>query len=72
MTTLVDKLIQNIYNISKTSMKATEDIEMFFVRRRKLSISNVTALVAVLTLAATEAYAGNGVIHVIDSVFLPN
>jgi len=45
---------------------------MFFVRRRKLSISNVTALVAVLTLAATEAYAGNGVINVIDSVFLPN
>ena len=46
---------------------------MFFVRRRYLSIPSAVALVAALTLIATEVFASsNGITNVVESVIIPN
>jgi hypothetical protein len=72
---------------------------MFMIRKRKLSVSSFTALLAALVLIATEVQAGNygkkqmdivdtavaagsfntlaaaledGIIHVVDSVIIPD
>jgi hypothetical protein len=51
----------------------SEVIDMYLIRKRRLSISSYTALAAALVLVATEVFAsGSGIGHVMGSAMILN